>query len=555
MRIRKEVIAAALTAIVICFLVYLRALSCEFINWDDTDYLLNNQIFRSFDLDMVVRAFTTIPINYWIPFTWISYAVDYHFWGMNPTGYHLTNILLHSANAALLVLIADRLLQWRPEFLSGVLPNLNDDFGNSRIRYASLLLFCALLWGIHPARVESVVWATERKDVLNGLFLLASLYFYLLYSKTRESGFGSTLRPYLLSLMFFIFSLMAKPSGVILPLMLLLLDWYPGGRFCRGKIVGLLLEKIPYFLFAGAVAVITILIGSEQGSYIPLSLFPVSARIAVIGNALFEYVKLLLYPAGIITYYHLPFTIPQSYVYKAWVIFVLLAAGLFLGRRKPWFIAVFLAFLIPLLPVLQLFPNGLQPALCTRYTYLPTLLPTILLALFIGKGCRRLSALIPKGGYFLAGGVLLVLLYYGAVTQRLIGDWKNSGTFWTKVIENQPFERAYFYRGLYYVDEGDFKAAAQDYSKAIDLLAAVQSQEIYNLYAFRGEAFAKAGLYPESVRDFDEAIALFPHRLYYYHRGAALQALGRLGEAAEDMAKAGGAKGQMYWFPPGSTLQ
>jgi len=549
---KTPALPVALIAAGICFVVFLRALACDFINWDDTDYLLNNQIFRTLDLDMVVRAFTTIPINYWIPLTWISYAVDYHFWGMNPTGYHLTNIIIHAANVALLVALADRLLRWRPEFLAGVTVVGDSDSGQ-RLRYGGLLLFVALLWGIHPARVESVAWATERKDVLNGLFLLGSLHYYLQYSwaKTQGSGSGVTLRPYLPPPSCFVFSLMAKPSGVVLPLILLLLDWFPAGRLRREEISGVLLEKIPYLLFSGAVAAVTIVIGADQGAYIPLSEFPLSARFAVIGNALFEYVLLLLHPAGIITYYHLPFAIPQSYLYTAGAAFVFLTVCLFFARHRPWLMAALLAFFIPLLPVLQLFPNGLQPALCTRYTYLPTLLPSIVLALLIAKGCCRLS----RGGVFLGGGAILLLLYYGVVTQKLIGDWKNSGTFWTRVIETRPFERAYFYRGLYYVDEGEYQTAVQDYTTALEQLAAGQSPEIYNLYAFRGEALAKAGRHAEAVRDFDAAISLFPHRLYFYHRSQSLQALGKMAEVADDLAKAGRARGQMHWFPPGAALQ
>lgn len=557
MRSRRAVIATvAAAAALICFVVHLKALTCGFINWDDTEYLLNNQVFRSFDMEMVVRAFTTIPINYWIPLTWISYAVDYRFWGMNPTGYHLTNIIIHSVNAALLVVITDRLFTWRPEFLCGVLPDTPADSGRG-LRYGALLLFVALLWGIHPARVESVAWATERKDVLNGFFLLGSLYFYLQYSmlKMQGSDMNVLLRPYLLSLLFFTGSVMSKPLGVVFPPLLFLLDWFPLGRIRRGEVVRILLEKIPYLLLAGGVAAVTIIMGEGQGAYIPLSEFPLSARVVVIGNALFEYVRLLLYPAGIITYYHLPQVIPQSYIYKAAIAFVLLAVSFFFGRGKPWLIATLLAFLIPLLPVLQLFPNGLQPALCTRYTYLPTLLPTIMIVLLIGKGFGRLSAGFPRSAPLLAGGVVILLFYYGMVTQRLIGDWKNSGTFWTRVIETQPFERAYFYRGLYYADEGRFPEAVQDYSSTLDLLAAEHSPEIYNLYAFRGEAFAKAGRYPEALRDFDAAIAMFPHRLYFYHRGEVLQALGRLSEAAEDRARAGRARGQMHWFTPGTALQ
>jgi hypothetical protein len=543
-----------LAAAVICILVFLRAVTCDFINWDDTDYLLNNEIFRTFDLNMVFRAFTTIPINYWIPLTWISYAIDYQFWGMNPAGYHLTNVIIHGANTALLVPIADRLLRWRPEFLDGVLAD--SDVSGHGWRYGLLLLFTALLWGIHPARVESVAWATERKDVLNGLFFLGSLHFYVRYAwlKTRSSGPG-IFPSYLLSLGCFSLSLMAKPSGVVLPVMLLLLDWFPTGRLNRRTIGWLILEKLPYLLLAGCVATVTIVIGAGQGSYIPLSEFPVSARLVVIGNALFEYVKLLLHPAGIITYYHLPFTIPSVFIYKALTALAVLSVCLWFCRKRPWFGAALLAFLIPLLPVLQFFPNGLQPALCTRYTYLPTLLPTIVIVAAVAGLLRRWGGTLPGRRLVLAGIATALLVYYGTVTYRLIGDWQDSGTFWTKVIESQPFERAYFYRALFFVDEGDYDAAVRDYTTTLDMLQAIKSPEAFNVYAFRGEALARAGRHEEAIADFTRAIGLFPHQLYYFHRGKSLRHLARLPEAADDEARAGRAGGEMRWFPPGAALQ
>jgi hypothetical protein len=554
---RKIVVCISVVAAIVCFLVYLRALSCDFINWDDTDYLVNNQIFRSLDLEMVVKSFTTVPINFWTPLTWISYAVDYYFWGMNPTGYHLTNNIIHSVNAALFVFIADRLIRWRPEFLSMALGDHMTGVG-SRLKYGMLLLFVTLLWGIHPARVESVAWATERKDVLHGLFLFGAIHYYLQYSwgKTRAPNSGATCRPYLLSLLFFTLSLMAKPSGVVMPMMLLVLDWYPADRFRRGEIFILILEKIPYFLLAAGVAAITIIVGSTQGAYLSLDEFPISVRFIVIGTALFEYVKLVINPSSILPYYHLPFNIPVEYMVKACAAYTIFVIIIYVGMRIKWMLAVTAMFVIPLLPVLQFFPNGFQPTLCTRYTYTPTLVPSIIFAMFIFiSHSKLLLASRRYSANILVGLMLLLIVYYGVVTQRLIGEWKNSGTFWTRVIETQPFDRAYFYRGLFFFDTGNYAAAVQDYTSTLELLNKTRSLEAFNLYAFRGEALAKAGRYEEAVRDFDAVIAIYPHRLYFYHRGNALIALGRINEGTKDLARAGQAKGQMYWFPPGTPLQ
>lgn len=550
---RKITATVAIIAAVICFCVYLRALSCDFINWDDTDYLLNNQIFRSLDMDMLVKAFTTIPINYWIPLTWVSYAIDYYFWGMNPTGYHLTNVIIHSANVVLFVLVAKQLYRWRPDFLFGAIPVCKND-SVKWVVFGALLLLAALLWGIHPARVESVVWATERKDVLNGFFLLGSLYFYLRYSWQKSAGKGSGPFLYVASLSLYACSLMAKPSGVVLPLLLLILDWYPGGRYRKGEIAVLLVEKVPFLLFAAAVALITILVGSDQSSFISFSHFSVYTRFIVIGTALFEYCKQIINPASIIPYYHLPFTIPSIYIIKAFVAYSGLVACFYVGRHKPWFIAALLSFLVTLLPVLQLFPNGFQTTICTRYTYISTLFPSILIAILLFAAYCKALLISKKLSFLIAMGLFLLLIFYGTVTQRLIGDWQNSGTFWSRVIETQPFERAYFYRGLYYVDEGNYQGAINDYTTTLDMLKALQSPEFYNLYAFRGEALSLAGRFEEAVADFDRAIAIYPHRLYYYHRAEALKALGRIIESDQDFIRAGRAKGQMCWFPPEAPL-
>ncbi|MFH1027993.1 MAG: hypothetical protein V1791_08325, partial [Pseudomonadota bacterium] len=142
----KIVLKVALGAALVCFLVYLPALFCDFINWDDPDYIINNPGIRLLDRQFLKEAFTTSYMGWWMPLTWISFAIDYRFWGLDPFGYHLTNVLLHSVNAGLVVLVADRLLNR----MQGVEGKLQVGY-----LYPATLLLAGLLWALHPLRVES----------------------------------------------------------------------------------------------------------------------------------------------------------------------------------------------------------------------------------------------------------------------------------------------------------------------------------------------------------------------------------------------------------------
>jgi hypothetical protein len=536
------VFSCAAAAGIICLLVYLRALSCDFVNWDDPDYVLNNELIRSLDWGFIRTIFTTIPYDFYIPLTTLSLAIDYRFWGLNPLGYHLTNILLHAANCGLLVVLAARLLP---------LPDRDGAVPRRDWVIALTLLLAGLLFGLHPLRVESVVWVTERKDVLNGLFVLLALLCYVRYGSRRLAGGGIWCRDYILAFLFFVCSLMAKPSSLVLPLLLLLLDRYPLERMTRSTLPSLLLEKLPFFVCAVATVPATMVRFAELDTFHSPGFFPLGIRVIVTGNALFEYLRLTLVPVGILPYYDLPLAIPRIFIAKTACVVLVLAAVLWWGRRRPWATVSFWAFIIPLVPVLPFLGNGASIALAARYTYLPSLLPVILL---VGRAANAVAGR-RNAGRLAIGAALLLVLAYGGVTQRLIGDWQNAGTMWSRVIAFHPFDRAYFYRGLHYVEAGDYTAAVADYTACLALFAQESRSEIYNLYAFRGEAFSLTGRYPEALADFDRAIALFPHRLYRYHRGMVLQKLGRFGEAQQELQLAGRTFGQMTWLPRGTPLE
>lgn len=539
--VRKSVISAAVSAGIICFVVYLRALTCGFVNLDDPDFVVTNTAIRQLDSHFWSWAFTTSPFDLWIPLTWLSYAIDYRMWGLNPVGFHLTNILLHGVNTALVVLIADGLLRqgkWRW------------DIQEQPGKYAIVLLVAGLLWGIHPLRVESVAWVSERKDVLNGVFSMASILCYLRYARQKEeAGYRRGVAwTYMLSFGLFMASLLAKPVSVVIPLLLLVADWYPLERLRRGNILAVLAEKIPFLVLSLLVSLITISSGVQNGLFLPVNDLPFSFRVIIAGNAVFEYVRLILWPTGIVPLYVLPNPLPYDYAVKT--VAVALAMGLifYVGRKSRFLTAGLLCFLIPLLPVLGFMQNGTQSH-AARYTYLPSVVTAILAAVMIAALYKRSSAGLHRWPAALMTVLTITILAtLGGMTVRQIGVWEDSGTMWSRVISFRPVGRAYLYRGMYHVDAENYPAAIDDYTKALDISNRLGMRETYNLYAFRGEVLAKSGNHAEAVVDFTAAIELYPHPRYFYNRGLSLKALGKAREAAADFTAAGMDAGPIAWY-------
>jgi len=534
--------AVALTASLICLLVYLRALACDFVNFDDTFYVLNSEAIRQLDWNLVVYAFTAPQAN-WVPLTHISLAIDYHFWELNPIGYHLTNILLHSANTGLVVLIADGL--YRNKFSE------NGTVAGGKYLYPGMLLLAALVFGIHPLRVESVAWVTERKDVLNGIFSLGSIYFYLRYvdKKIERGPTSAAKRNLLISVSLFFLSLIAKTMSVTVPVLLLVIDWYPLRRVKNFKeFLQLVVEKIPYFVLSAAVAILMLSKTSKVKVLLTLDQFPFESRIIVSGNAVFEYIRLQLLPFGISPLPFIPSPIPWTYTVKTVLVLLITAGILFYWKKCRWLTAAWCCFVIALVPILALFQAN-PMSLAAHGTYLPSVFPGIILAALSAQTyCKFAASSSQFLGKMMLCAAVTLLVFYVAMTQLHIGVWKDSEALWTRVIKIQPFDRAYFSRALHYVDVGRYQDAIDDYTVCLRFMTVDRDPEAFNINAFRGEALAKIGRYEDAVRDFTTAIGQYPHRLYYYHRGRALKELGRTGEAEADFRQAGQAKGQMYWF-------
>ena len=529
----------AATAGFVTLLVFLRSLSCGFVNFDDPLYVLNNPLIRQLDIDMLVRVFNEPYAGFWMPLTWISLAVDYHFWGLNPLGYHLTNVVLHAVNTGMVVLIAGRIIQ-----AHGPRGTLQEARWQEKYQYPATLLLAGLLWGIHPLRVESVVWVTERKDVLNGLFALSSVLAYIRFARQRDAG-EAYLPPYLLAIALFACSLMAKSVSVALPVMLLVIDWSPLGRLKRWSFRALILEKIPFLLLSVVMAVMTIVLMEDSGKLVSYDVFPLGQRALVSGNAIFEYVHLMLYPVGVLPLYVFPNPLPTKFAITSAVAVLGIIGCLFVGRNRPRILVVMICFLLPLSPTLAFFQNGDQ-ILAARFTYLPA----VSVSLAAAFGCARFFC--RQEGYrfkrLIFPCAVALIVFYAGMSIHLTGYWKDTGTYWSRIIEIKPIGRAYSDRGRFYLESGDFSAAVSDLTRAAEIATQVGMPEVFNLYAFRGVALASLGRHVEALQDFSTAISLYPAASYYYYRGLSLTALGRAEEAARDFGISGADVGPVRWY-------
>jgi hypothetical protein len=345
-RLRAAVVSALLFFGTV--LLFSRALRCGFVNYDDPTYVTANaQVQGGLTWAGVVWAFTS-PSDYWHPLTWLSHMLDWQLYGPAAFGHHLTSVLWHALNAVLAFLLFRRL-------------------------GAGLWLgvFAAALFAWHPLRVESVVWVTERKDVMSGSFFLLTLLAYARYVDCRRLG-RPWRRAYLLTIACFAAGLMSKPMLVTLPLILLILDFWPFARLPSPAALRLpLLEKVPFFALAGAAAVATVLMQRHTGAFV-LDL-PLADRAGNAVVSVARYLGKFLWPFDLIVCYPHPGSWPPPAV--------LAAAALALGLswlawrerfRRPWIAAGWLWFLVTLLPVIGLVQVGFQ-ALADRYTYLSLL--------------------------------------------------------------------------------------------------------------------------------------------------------------------------------------
>jgi Tfp pilus assembly protein PilF len=442
---------------VIAFAAFAPAMNNDFVEWDDGPMFLQNLNYRGLGRDNLRWMFTTFHMGHYQPLSWVTLAVDHAIWGMDPRGYHLTNLLLHAATTVFFYFLCRRLLLLAIEDTdkrrrsSG--PPPTDKAARAAVYWAAGA--AALLFAIHPLRVESVAWTTERRDVLSGLFFVSALIAYLrCVAPGRKEAVRSSWYAVTIALM--LLSLMSKAWGMVLPVLMLVLDVYPLRRFTWGRSehdprgdlsrtnhllsqsVPLVLEKIPMVALAGIAATLAYRAQSVQPmGIISLEEHDLLTRIAQAFYGLAFYPLRTLLPRELAPLYETPvqinlfdtaFLIGAGFTIAATVVAILFA------RRFPAGLAVWVCYTATIAPVLGVAQSGPQ-FVADRYSYLSCLGFAVLaggglLALarsdFFG---RRAS---PAVACAMAAGVLLA---FGVMTWRQTLVWRNTETLWAHVAK------------------------------------------------------------------------------------------------------------------------
>jgi len=481
----------------ITFVCYWPALGSEFLRWDDPVYVTSNAYITHLSVHNITAMFTQPMVH---PLTMLSLATNYAFSGLSPMPYHLTNVLLHLVNVCLTFFLARRLL--------------------AMDMYAALLT--AFLFGIHPMHVESVAWVSGRKDVLFALFFLGAMLAYLAYLDRKSR------RAYVLCLVCFILSLLSKPTAVILPIVLLLLDFLFSRPFSRGAI----LEKAPYFALSVVFGLITVDTLSDA-TITSMTHFSFIERVQFASYGFVTYLWKFFLPLNLSAFYPYP-TEPEHYTLGFTLaplgVLVLSAAAFWTLRHTRLVMFGFLFYAAGLVLTLQ-FVTVNFALMADRYTYLPY----TGLALVIAAGLRHLLSQRQQLLYPICVGVSICVGVLGYLCFERTHVWRDGNTLWTDVIEKYPgrIAQAYSQRGQYFHDHEKPGEAIDDFRMALEI-----DPRNYDAQTDLAIMYSIVGQFAEGVANFGRAIEIAPERPEAYaNRAAALMALLRNEDALIDLTR------------------
>jgi tetratricopeptide (TPR) repeat protein len=392
---------------------FLPVLHNGFVAWDDDRNFVENPHFRGLGLEQLRWMWTTFHMGHYVPLSWMTLGLDYEVWGMNPTGYHLTSLLIHAANAVVVYFLARRVLELsRPDFSADPL-GLDVAAG-----------FAALAFALHPLRAESVAWATERRDVLSALFFFSSILVYL-----RARGASANRRLYWTSVALFVCALLSKATSMSLPAVLLILNVFPlrrlGASGWRGDTARrVYVEIAPFAMLAAATAGLSIV------ALHPPSQLGIAAKLSVSAYSLMFYLWKTVLPLGLAPLYEMPQHVDPGaarFVASEVAVVCLAIVGWVLRRRQPAITTALAVFFVVTLPMLGIVQNGPQIA-ADRYTYFAAPALSVLAGAGLAWLLRRWSALA-------VGSAVVVLIALGALTWEQSTVWHDSETLWTRVLE------------------------------------------------------------------------------------------------------------------------
>ena len=524
----RRVSAIALFILVMTFLAYWPTFFNGFTNWDDQYLVTWNPLVTELSWDSVREMFSSFSVNHYLPLTLLSYALEFHIYGWNPLIYHITNVAIHALNGVLVFWLLMLLTEHKVGAVVG-----------------------ALVWLLHPLRVESVAWIAERKDVLSALFYVSSLILYINYRKTEKLLYVYSTGG------LFLASLLCKATAVTLPVLFLAYDLVRDGTLTRKR----LLEKVPMLFLSVLFGVVAVLAQYSTGVDARDPSFDAVRGVFTACYDILFYLGKGIVPINLSPFYPYPESIRETHSFLYWISpgILVLAGWLwwrFLRFNRMAAFGLFL-FLVPYLLVAQIIPVGRAMA-ADRFTYLPFVGVSLWVTLAWQWTDARPSIWNPIPSMLrivLTGGILGMLI---VLTQQQCRIWKDGISLWGVVIDRFPtYAEAYnnrgislaarwmpeeglkdldvsvhldasdplarFNRGLILQSLGRYEEAVMEYSTLLSL-----SPSDVEGWIRRGVSYAQLKRYEEALLDFDQALRLAPNAARALEgREQSMKALGR----------------------------
>ena len=485
-------------------MVFGQTLGHEFVNYDDPAYVSENENIRSgLNWHSVAWAFTHVHSQNWHPLTTMSHMLDCELFGLKPGAHHFVNVLLHSASAVLLFLLLEQMTR---------------NGGGIATLWSSA--FVAAIFAIHPLHVESVAWISERKDVLSGLFFMLTLLAYFRY--TRKPNIWR----YLVMSILFAGGLMSKPMLVTLPIVLLLLDYWPLNRFEQSNAVKLVLEKVPLAVLSIASAVVTLIVQNEGIGLVRLEVLPLSWRLTNALSAYLIYIWQMIWPANLALGYSHPGRLPIWEVAGSAALLTAISLCIFVGRkRSPYLIVGWAWYLIMLLPVIGLVQVGGQSH-ADRYTYLPQI------GLYIAAtwGIVDLSRWrrYPSPVLGAAAAIILTALSLRAASQ--VWWWHDSERLWRHTLAiTTENDVAHLGLGQLLLDQKRLNEAIAE----LQTVAARHPNDVDGRLKLASALSEKTGRMNEAIAEYEKAARIGPNPDVETTLGNLLLEQGRIEEAIQ----------------------
>ncbi len=503
-RPQKQKLILYIILTIVTLAVFWQVTQFNFINFDDSYYTTANKHVQSgFTLKSLRWAFSTTLGEFWFPLTWLSLMLDHQLYGLNAGGYHITNLLLHILSTLMLFWLFHRMTGeiWKSAFV-------------------------AFLFAVHPLHVETVVWIAKRKDVLSAFFWMLTLCFYVYYTEKPM------IKRYLLVLFSFVCALMSKPMAVTLPVIMILLDYWPIKRFESKQeniVLWQLKEKFPFFVLSAVISIITLCARhNPTAKAIP---FPLGDRLANAPVSFMTYLEKMFWPHDLAVFYPFPEHLPVWQVLGSSILVLLITiAVLIAAKRLPYLFIGWMWYAVTLLPVLGIVEAS-KRAMSDNYTYLPLIGISIMSAwgisfLFPNKKMRK-KILWPAG--------MAIIVILSVLSRQQCSLWRNNMALWNhtlQVTENNYL--AHNNRGFTYAMLGQYKRALEDFNKAVRL-----KPDYPEALVNRAQAYLELGQYAQALKDCNKVIRLMPHNENAFNiRGNIYATLGQYQLAIKDYNRA-----------------